>query len=970
MKKVEAYRVEIPITAKDEYSRELDKAEKAVKDVEKATGDSKKAQEDLAKSAKGVAKAHEGVSKSTKNASKSVEDVGKSAQQAEKQVRRTTKTFESFGNRIKSLQRAKANIQVSVKDGATRVLGRIQATWDSFRRNPITRITVSAVDRAMRILRGIKNTVLSIPTMITIGLSYVGIKSLSGATVGAAMNWEQYEVSMTHWLDGNIKQAKELTKWMGEHADSTPFSSPELFPALTRAVSITDRDIDKSKRLLRIASDMAALTPDRSVEDAMQAIANSKMGNTVMLQGFGLDISKKELDEMGGYEILLDVLEKKFKDGAVKLSKTASGVIATLKGYRSSLMRSIGTGFLEPMKVRLDRVNMWLADNQDTWGRWKDTVKDAGEQFSEFAFSKAERAFKYLSGIFTPRTGDMWGPALEDAGIDPNMSFTAKLGIVFDDTKGAIGSWWSSSAKPAIHEWWDETGSGVALEIGKSIGSGIMEGIKLGLGGGKDLLLGSWSQYFDDVQGEGLFSREASSSLLMAGATTLGAGYLGKKIFYNPAKSVFRGGKKVKGWLDKSPERQAQRTKKWNESNDKRTERRMRRGDKAAEKKALKKMKIPKNSSKLLKGAPILRPLLAGLSLFEASEEELPGVIGSIAGGLVGAKGGAMAGAAIGSVVPGVGTAIGGTVGGILGGIGGAFGGEWIGNHWDTIKEKAVDVKDAIANTLFSGEWWSSKWESVTSFATSTFLNGGWWAERAGFIWGSLENSLFSGEWWMSKWDAVKGWTSDKWGEWNEVYDNAKTKIDETIFSGEWWGGKWDGVKSWTSNKWDEFTSIWEGAKTAISNSLFSAEWWSGKWGQVKSWASSAWSSITSGFQVGRNKANNKGGGNVTAYARGGIARRPHLGLVAEAGVPEAMIPWDGSSRSKALWQQTGEALGMFEGGPSQSSGDAKVASSAGVSLNIGDIHVGGGNNMSAEEILSLITPALYEKIKAAIAKR
>lgn len=52
--------------------------------------------------------------------------------------------------------------------------------------------------------------------------------------------------------------------------------------------------------------------------------------------------------------------------------------------------------------------------------------------------------------------------------------------------------------------------------------------------------------------------------------------------------------------------------------------------------------------------------------------------------------------------------------------------------------------------------------------------------------------------------------------------------------------------------------------------------------------------------------------GPVKAYAKGGIATSPHIGLVAEAGVDESMIPHDGSKRSKSLWYATGEALGMF----------------------------------------------------------
>lgn len=52
------------------------------------------------------------------------------------------------------------------------------------------------------------------------------------------------------------------------------------------------------------------------------------------------------------------------------------------------------------------------------------------------------------------------------------------------------------------------------------------------------------------------------------------------------------------------------------------------------------------------------------------------------------------------------------------------------------------------------------------------------------------------------------------------------------------------------------------------------------------------------------------GGGRVPKYARGTIATSPHMGIFGEAG-PEALIPLDGgSTRSHALYRQTGAALG------------------------------------------------------------
>lgn len=993
MQRVEAYRIEIPIVAKDEYSGELDKADKAIGELEKNAKNSAKAQDEFSKSSKSAAKAQADLSKSAQNASKGVQEIGKSAEQTEKKFGRTMKTVESFGNKIKSVQRAKATVELAVKDNATRVMDRVRGSWESFRRNPITRLTVTAVDRAMRVLRGIRNTVLSIPTMITIGLSYVGIKNLGQATVGAAMNWEQYEVSMEHWLDGNTKKAKELTKWMGEFADITPFSSPELFPALTRAVSISDKDLDKSKRLLAIASDMAALTPDRSVEDAMQAISNSKMGNNVMLQGFGIDISKEQMDDMGGWDKVVDHLEKKFKDGALKLSKTASGVLATLKGYRSSLMRSIGTGFLEPMKPRLDAINNWLAENQETWGRWKDIAMGHGKDVSEGIFSTLERGFGHI------RSNYLDNPEFIDLNIQGKIKFIS----------ADLGGYLNETVKPKLIEWWDETGSGVALEIGKSIGSGIIEGIKLGMQAGGELIQSSYSDLFTNFKETG-FSKETGKSAMIAGATTIGAGYLAKRMIYNPVRSAYRGSKKVKErakrWSDGGADRKKRRQDKWNDSNDKRTERRITRGDKARERAEQKKLR-GKGRSSGFRSVGALGKLggpLRALSLLNMVSPEGgldTSALPQIGTGMAGAMAGGTAGAAIGSVIPGIGTIIGGITGSIIGGIGGEkfydyfeeslFNGEWWSSKWDSVKSwtsskwaSFTDVwegaKESIGSTLFSSEWWTGKWEGLKAFATSTFLSSAWWAEQAGYVWGTLETTLFSGEWWMGKWDSVKGWTSEKWEEWSEIYENAKTRIGETLFSGEWWSGKWGEVKGWTSEKWSEFGEIWSSARDAISSTLFSAEWWSGKWGQVKSWAATAWDNITSGFQVGRNKAGGGksgaggGGGGATAYARGGIARSPHLGLVAEAGVPEAMIPWDGSSRSKSLWQQTGEALGMFDGGSSSgndsSTAMAVTSTGGGTAVSVGDVYVDGGNNLSAEEITEMIMPVIYNKIKASLSKR
>lgn len=49
----------------------------------------------------------------------------------------------------------------------------------------------------------------------------------------------------------------------------------------------------------------------------------------------------------------------------------------------------------------------------------------------------------------------------------------------------------------------------------------------------------------------------------------------------------------------------------------------------------------------------------------------------------------------------------------------------------------------------------------------------------------------------------------------------------------------------------------------------------------------------------------------ASLHAKGGYFDEPHLGMVAEAGVGEYIIPIDGSERSKAMWADAGQMLGI-----------------------------------------------------------
>lgn len=82
--------------------------------------------------------------------------------------------------------------------------------------------------------------------------------------------------------------------------------------------------------------------------------------------------------------------------------------------------------------------------------------------------------------------------------------------------------------------------------------------------------------------------------------------------------------------------------------------------------------------------------------------------------------------------------------------------------------------------------------------------------------------------------------------------------------------------------------------------------------GDKVSWLANKFKGLI-GLQQESSQSGLSGVGSVpyAAHATGGIFNRPHLGLVAEAGYPEAIIPINNSARARTLYQQTGELLGM-----------------------------------------------------------
>lgn len=243
-----------------------------------------------------------------------------------------------------------------------------------------------------------------------------GAAAGAAGVAGATALWKQgselqsYDISMLHFLGGNRGKTDGYMKQLKTEANKTPFSTSEVIGAGTRAVQITGRDTKKGMELTKMAEDMAALTPGKSISDAMEALADMQMGEFERMKEFGFKGSKADLDKAGGDlfkakdQVTGKTIGDLFAGGAGKLSDSA-------EGKKSTIMGNLQTGVAEAGVQMLDRVKPLLdglvpisekigANLPQAVGVLMDKLAPLGETFSSI-FQSISTAVKPLLPAFS-----------------------------------------------------------------------------------------------------------------------------------------------------------------------------------------------------------------------------------------------------------------------------------------------------------------------------------------------------------------------------------------------------------------------------------------------------------------------------------------------------------------------------------------------------------------------------------------
>ena len=285
---------------------------------------------------------------------RAMDSINKKKMTARLNATQANKAFQRLKKNTKYIEARKKLAQVIVaKDMALAKLNKVKSTMKSLS-GMVAKPIVAAKDKATSMIKGLGSKLgalakgVAIPiTMMTIG---------AGAALKGGMDLERQQISMEHFMGvGNKGKSKKQVKSMSDNylkelrnnANATPFETGEVVKSGTRALQIAEGNSKEAMKLVKLAEDMAALNPGKSVGDAMEALADMNMGEYARLTEFGVKATKEGGDTP---ESVQAKLQEMYAGGAEKLATSGEGLWSTIMGKLKSSMADIGLGMLEPLK--------------------------------------------------------------------------------------------------------------------------------------------------------------------------------------------------------------------------------------------------------------------------------------------------------------------------------------------------------------------------------------------------------------------------------------------------------------------------------------------------------------------------------------------------------------------------------------------------------------------------------------------
>ncbi|WP_105614369.1 hypothetical protein [Vallitalea okinawensis] len=240
---------------------------------------------------------------------------------------------------------------------------------------------------------GLKN-IISSP--ISSALSYA--KDNIGEFIDMGLKQEKHELSIKTLIEKNNggTPASEIKKVQDDYLNQlknnsrqTPFDTNQVMTAGTEALQMSGGDTKEAMELLKIAEDMAAINPNKSLSEAMSALKSLKSGDAASMIDFGINIDASTIESGAGIdEIIKNKVEPFFQGGVEQLSQTAGGTIDMLKGNMSSVLGDLSMSLLQNLQPALQSLSNFISS-------------PAFQQFVTSTMVAISTGFSYIGKIFS-----------------------------------------------------------------------------------------------------------------------------------------------------------------------------------------------------------------------------------------------------------------------------------------------------------------------------------------------------------------------------------------------------------------------------------------------------------------------------------------------------------------------------------------------------------------------------------------
>ncbi|MBP0725532.1 hypothetical protein J5Y03_10065 [Bacillus sp. RG28] len=259
--------------------------------------------------------------------------------------------------------------------------------------------------------------------------------ALGAMALKSGAELEKYQISMNHFIGVNNKnlnkqQVQQTTNSyiskMKDYANLTPFETGDVLEGANRAIGISGGNTKMADQLVKLAGDMASLTPGKSIMDALEALADAKTGEFERLKEFGFKVTAQQFKGFVGkgkndnltsaqtdkaYGTLVSSkLSPYFKGGADELSRSSSGKYSTITGNLQSGLQEAGFKLLQNLNKSgvLDKLVVKS-------GKFGDALADAGTKAVNFV-NKSMPALKKIAKSIE----DVWKVAKKVATVIKN----------------------------------------------------------------------------------------------------------------------------------------------------------------------------------------------------------------------------------------------------------------------------------------------------------------------------------------------------------------------------------------------------------------------------------------------------------------------------------------------------------------------------------------------------------------------